>query len=45
VENIRKSGLWLKQGLWKTPLSDKNVKRLKHLVRETIRNAKSNARG
>lgn len=38
VGNIRQSGLWLKQGLWKTPLSDKNIKRLKHLVRDTIRN-------
>jgi len=45
VENIRKSGLWLKQGLWKTPLSDKNVKRLELLVGKTIRNTKRNARG
>lgn len=38
VGKIRESGLWLKQGLWKTPLSDKNVKRLRHLIRETISN-------
>lgn len=32
VANIRKSGLWLTQGLWKTPLSDKDMIKLKQIV-------------
>lgn len=43
VESIRESGLWLKQGLQKTPLLDKDLIRIKHLVRETIRNVDKNA--
>lgn len=36
VANIRKSGLWLTQGLWKTPLTDKDLKKLKQIVKATL---------
>jgi len=32
IDRIRQSGLWLVQGLWKTPLSVKEIKRLKKII-------------